>query len=266
MSQSSLMFVISPAKTLDFESAPLTDHHTQPQMLEDAAALMKILRDKSASDIKALMSVSDNIAELNVERNKEWRPDFTLQNAKQAVFAFKGDVYTGINVETLAEEGVDYLQRHLLILSGLYGVLRPLDLMMPYRLEMGTRLTNAKGKNLYDFWGNKISGAINDTLTVTAGAPPVLVNLASNEYFKAAKKKHLQARVITPAFRDLKNGEYKMISFYAKKARGLMVRFAADQEVSDPEELKAFNYEGYTFNEGLSNEDDWVFTRDKAPK
>ena len=215
------------------------------------------------TDIQDLMGVSEKIAELNVARNQDWVRPFNLKNAKQAVFAFKGDVYTGLNAETLDGKGQDYLQNHLFILSGLYGVLRPLDLMQPYRLEMGTKLINARGKNLYEFWGDSITDYLNKYIK-EGGA--VLVNLASNEYFKSIKKRKLEARIVTPHFRDLKNGEYKMISFFAKKARGLMVRYAADHAVEDVQELKAFNYEGYIFNESLSTADDWVFTRDKAPK
>lgn len=260
-----LIYVVSPAKTLDFDTAPPIDTFTQPCMLDDASLLIEQLKSKSASEIKALMGVSDKIAELNVERNRSWQPEFSLQNAKQAVFAFKGDVYTGINADTLSSEGIDYLQNKLLILSGLYGVLRPLDLMMPYRLEMGTKLANPRGKNLYEFWGDKISEYINSVFAA-AQADSVVVNLASNEYFKAANKKSIKARIITPVFKDLKNGQYKMISFYAKKARGLMVRFAADHNVVVPEELQGFDYEGYRYREDLSQGDEWVFTRDAAPK
>ncbi len=261
MSQSPLIYLVSPAKTLDFDNAALSDIFSQPVFLDEAENLIHRLRELDSQDLQALMSVSQNIADLNVARNEAWRRPFNLQNAKQAIYAFKGDVYTGINVETAGDQEISYLQDHLRILSGLYGVLKPLDLMQAYRLEMGTKLDNSQGKNLYEFWGDTIANHINAECTDGA----VLVNLASNEYFKAAKKKLLTARIITPHFKDLKNGQYKMISFYAKKARGLMVRYAADNQVVDVDALKGFDYEGYTFNDALSKADDWVFTRDQAP-
>lgn len=259
-----MLFLLSPAKTLDYENAALTDEFTQPRLLEDARELNQVARKLSAQDVKALMGVSDKIADLNVERFKDWSTPFDLRNSKQAGYAFKGDVYTGLNIETCGTAAVDYLQQRVRILSGLYGVLRPLDLMQPYRLEMGIKFENARGANLYKFWGSRISGLLNDDLEQESDG--VVVNLASNEYFKAVDKKVLNARIVTPVFKDLKNGAYKMISFYAKKARGLMVRYAADKQIDEVERLKEFDYEGYRFCEEQSEGDTWVFLRDEAPK
>lgn len=259
-----MLFLLSPAKTLDYENAALTDEFTQPRLLDDAKALNKVARNLSAQDVKSLMGVSDKIAELNVERFNSWSPPFDLKSAKQAAYAFKGDVYTGLNIETCGADAISYLQERVRILSGLYGVLRPLDLMQAYRLEMGVKFENDRGANLYKFWGSKLSELLNDDLR--AEPDGVIVNLASNEYFKAVDKKVLNARVVTPVFKDLKNGAYKIISFYAKKARGLMVRFAADHQIKDVELLKDFNYEGYKYSEEQSKGDNWVFLRDEAPK
>lgn len=259
-----MLFLLSPAKTLDFDSAALTDEFTQPRLINDAEALNVRARELSVEDIKSLMGVSDNIAELNRERFQDWSTPFDLSNAKQAAYAFKGDVYTGLNIETCGEQAVKYLQSRVRILSGLYGVLRPLDLMQPYRLEMGIKLNNERGTNLYKFWGDSISGLLNEDISSTDDN--VVINLASNEYFKAVDKKTLQGRLITPVFKDLKNGAYKIVSFYAKKARGLMVRFAVDHEITDAEQLKDFNYEGYRFSDDLSEGDTWVFVRDEVPK
>ena len=259
-----MLFLLSPAKTLDFENAALTEAYTQPRLLEDAKLLNQDARMLDVEDVRSLMGVSEKIADLNVQRFHEWSVPFDLQNAKQAAFAFKGDVYTGLNIETCGSEGIDYVQSHVRILSGLYGLLRPLDLMQPYRLEMGIKFANARGANLYAFWGARLSELLNADLKLEKDQ--VLVNLASNEYFKAVDKKVLDARVVTPVFKDLKNGAYKIISFYAKKARGLMVRYAADNEVSEVESLKEFNYEGYRYSEEQSKGDTWVFLRDEAPK
>lgn len=259
-----MLFLLSPAKTLDFENAALTDSYTQPRLLDDAKILNQDARKLSAEDVKSLMGVSDKIADLNVQRFQDWSTPFNLQNAKQAAYAFKGDVYTGLNIETCGEEAVEYVQHHVRILSGLYGLLRPLDLMQPYRLEMGVKFENTRGPNLYKFWGSKISDSLNEDLG--EDKIDVLVNLASNEYFKAVDKKAINARIVTPVFKDLKNGAYKIISFYAKKARGLMVRYAADNHVEDVEALKNFDYEGYRFCEEQSKGDTWVFLRDSAPK
>ena len=206
-----------------------------------------------------LMQVSQKIAELNVERFNQWKLPFSTENAKQAVLAFKGDVYTGLDAPALSENRLAYAQSHLRILSGLYGLLRPLDLMQPYRLEMGLKLTTKKGENLYQFWGEKITDALN--VLLAKQDEPVLINLASNEYFKSVQKKNLDGRLITPEFKDWKNGKYKMISFFAKKARGLMVRYAIDHNIQKAEVLQNFDYDGYHFNLELSRADKWVFSR-----
>lgn len=256
-----MLFLLSPAKTLDYENAALSDEFTQPRMLDESALLIDDAKKLTSADVSALMGVSEKIADLNVERFDQWQIPFNAQNAKQAVYAFKGDVYTGLNVETCQADQVSYLQEHVRILSGLYGLLKPLDLMQAYRLEMGIKFENVRGPNLYKFWGDRISNLLNQD----AGAAPLIVNLASNEYFKAVDKRALNARIVTPVFKDLKNGAYKIVSFYAKKARGLMVRYAADNFISDVEGLKGFDYEGYAFNAELSEGDTWVFTRDVPP-
>jgi hypothetical protein len=253
-----MLMVISPAKTLDFDTPPVTQQHSQPRFLDDSAKLIKQLRTLSSADIASLMKLSDKLAGLNVARYESWQTPFDLDNAKQAVLAFKGDVYTGLEAETLTKAGFDYAQQHLRILSGLYGVLKPLDLIQPYRLEMGTKLDNPAGKDLYAFWGSKLRESLEQELE-----DEVLINLASNEYFKAIEAKKLKARIITPAFKDWKNGQYKMISFYAKKARGLMSRYIIDNKLKDAEKIKHFDYDGYRFNEAMSEGDNWVFTRDQ---
>ena len=253
-----MLFVISPAKNLNENQTAPVAAYSQPDLLADAAVLMEELRRLAPQDIAKLMHVSDKIALLNAERNAAWQPPFTPENAKQAVYLFNGDVYEGLAAESLPPAGVDYLQAHLRILSGLYGLLRPLDLIQPYRLEMGTALANPRGKNLYEFWGDTIAEALNRALAEQQ--TDTLINLASQEYFKSVSGK-LKARLITPVFKDEKNGQYKVISFYAKRARGLMVRYAAEQQVSEPEELKAFDSEGYAYNAAASNEKEWVFLR-----
>ena len=253
-----MLFVISPAKNLNENQTAPVAAYSQPDLLADAAVLMDELRRLAPQDIAKLMHVSDKIALLNAERNAAWQPPFTPENAKQAVYLFNGDVYEGLAAESQPPAGVDYLQAHLRILSGLYGLLRPLDLIQPYRLEMGTALANPRGKNLYEFWGDTIAEALNRALAEQQ--TDTLINLASQEYFKSVSGK-LKARVITPVFKDEKNGQYKVISFYAKRARGLMVRYAAEQQISEPEELKAFDLEGYAYNAAASNEKEWVFLR-----
>ena len=215
-------------------------------------------------DIQALMGVSAKIAALNHERFMNWQPNFSLQNAKQAVLAFKGDVYTGLAAESLSASELAFAQKHLRILSGLYGLLRPLDLMQPYRLEMGLPFANSGGKNLYEFWGTRISEVLAKHLK--ASGSPVLINLASNEYFKAVKNASLGAEIITPQFRDLKNGQYKMISFFAKKARGVMARYIVQEGLNAPEGLKDFKGDGYYFSAKDSDDVNWVFLRDGAPQ
>jgi cytoplasmic iron level regulating protein YaaA (DUF328/UPF0246 family) len=251
--------IISPAKTLDFESPATTDSHSIPDYLENSAELIGIMKKKSSKKLMNLMQISQNIAELNVERFNNWELPFNPENAKQALLAFKGDVYSGLSASTLSEDELNYAQTHLRIISGLYGLLRPLDLMQPYRLEMGLKLKSKKGKTLYQFWGDKITDGLNYQLAEQHD--PVLINLASNEYFKSVKMKNLDARLITPEFKDWKNGKYKMIQFFAKKARGLMARYAIDHKLQQPEDLQNFDYDGYTFNSELSQEDNWVFSR-----
>jgi uncharacterized protein len=259
-----MLMVISPAKTLDYETPPATPHFTLPEHLQDSSILIEQLRSLTPAQIATLMSLSDKLAGLNAARYGSWTPDFTVQNAKQALLAFKGDVYTGLNAEDFSPADFTYAQQHLRMLSGLYGLLRPLDLMQPYRLEMGTKLANPRGKNLYEFWGERISGYLNQALLEQGDN--LLLNLASNEYFSAVKPKALNARVINTEFKDLKNGQYKIISFYAKKARGLMARYVIKERLNDPEGLKDFNYQGYAYHAEHSKPDSLVFLRDQAPE
>lgn len=259
-----MFFVLSPAKNLNEKDPSPVSSFTLPDLLPEAEILMQELRQLAPQQIAELMHVSDKIALLNAERNAAWHTPFTPENAKQAVFMFNGDVYEGIAANTLKPEQIDYVQQHVRLLSGLYGVLRPLDLMQPYRLEMGTVFANSRGKNLYEFWGDKITDLLNQTLKQADS--DVLINLASQEYFKSVNTKKLNARLITPIFKDEKNGKYKIISFYAKRARGLMVRYAAEHGITDPEMLKNFDYEGYSFNEAASNEAEWVFMREEQSK
>jgi cytoplasmic iron level regulating protein YaaA (DUF328/UPF0246 family) len=259
-----MLMVISPAKTLDYETPPATERFTQPQYLDHSQELIEQLRELSPAQISELMHVSDKIGGLNAARFGSWNPAFTPANAKQALLAFKGDVYTGLDAQSLGEADFDYAQQHLRMLSGLYGLLRPLDLMQPYRLEMGTKLANARGKDLYAFWGTRISEWLNEALADQGD--DVLLNLASNEYFSAVKRSALKARVIDTEFKDLKNDQYKIISFYAKKARGLMSRFVIEQRINDPLQLKQFNVQGYCYNAEQSSSEKLVFLRDHAPQ
>ena len=254
-----MLIVISPAKTLDYETTPKTKVFTTPDYLDHSQRLISRLRNFSSLDISGLMKVSAKIADLNFDRYESWKTPFTEKNAKQAILAFKGDVYTGLDAESFKADDFKFAQKHLRVLSGLYGLLRPLDLMQPYRLEMGTRLKTDEGKNLYEFWGSDITEGLNNQLKKIKS--DTLINLASNEYFKSVKPKELNARIITPAFKEFKNGEYKMIGIYAKKARGLLSRYIIKNKLSDPEDLKLFNEEGYKFNKTLSKGNNWVFTR-----
>lgn len=258
-----MLTLISPAKTLDFDTPPHTRKTTQPLFLEQSEALVNDARDMSPDDIRKLMGVSENIAELNHERFMNWGTPFTLKNAKQAILTFKGDVYTGLEAETLSAKELAFAQKHLAILSGLYGVLRPLDLMQPYRLEMGLKFANSGGKNLYEFWGDSINDAVAGLLKKSGS--DVLVNLASNEYFKSVRAKGLEADIVTPVFKDKKNGKYRVISFFAKKARGQMARYIIDNALNEPDGLKKFRVDGYRFNKGESTARELVFTRDKPP-
>ncbi len=258
-----MLTVISPAKTLDYETPPVTTRYTLPQYLDHSQELIKLLRDLSPAQLSELMHLSDKLAGLNAARFGSWQPHFTPDNAKQALLAFKGDVYTGLDADTFAEDDFAYAQEHLRMLSGLYGLLRPLDLMQPYRLEMGTRLANPRGKDLYAFWGTHISEWLNQALADQDD--DLLLNLASTEYFSAVKRGALKARVIDVEFRDWKNGQYKIISFHAKKARGLMSRFVIQERIDDPERLSQFDLQGYYHSAEQSRPDKLVFLRDQPP-
>ncbi|NTS77980.1 peroxide stress protein YaaA [Catenovulum sp. SM1970] len=257
-----MLAVISPAKNLDFETTIPTEVFSQPNFLEHSQSLIDTCKSLSPQEISSLMSISDKLAGLNAARFAQWHTPFDTTNARQAMYAFNGDVYTGLDAYSLSADSVEYAQQHLRILSGLYGLLRPLDLMQAYRLEMGTKLENDRGTNLYQFWGDIITNAVNQSLADANSEQ--LVNLASNEYFKSVKKKQLNAELITPQFKDWKNGQYKMISFYAKKARGLMARYLIENQVKSTEQLLAFDVAGYQYNESLSSADTPVFTRKEA--
>ncbi len=254
-----MLFLLSPAKSLDYDTPAGDVPHTEPLFVQQSAELIKLLRDYSPQQIAELMDLSDTLAGLNVARYQAWTPKFTAKNSKQAVLAFNGDVYEGLDAKTLKAEDLAWAQEHVCILSGLYGVLRPLDRMQPYRLEMGTALDNPQGKNLYKFWGSRIAHYLNER---QAGEKhPVVVNLASQEYFKAVDTKTLKARVIECVFEDWKGGQYKTISFFAKRARGLMARYAATKRLSTPKQLEKFNLEGYAFDAKASEPDRLVFRR-----
>ena len=255
-----MLMVISPAKTLDYSSPLATTEFSLPRYLEQSSQLIEVLRKLSPSQLAELMKLSDKLAGLNVARFTEWQPNFTPDNARQAILAFRGDVYTGLDADSLSAEDFKYAQQHLRILSGLYGVLRPLDLMQAYRLEMGTKLENPAGQNLYDFWGSQVTDSLNQCLTEQN--TDILLNLASNEYFKAVKPKQLKAQLINVDFKDLKNGQYKIISFYAKKARGMMARYVIQNKVESIEALKSFSLQGYYYSAEQSKPDHLVFLRD----
>jgi cytoplasmic iron level regulating protein YaaA (DUF328/UPF0246 family) len=254
-----MLIVLSPAKSLDYDTPPITDIHTQPDLAKYSAELIGTLRRFSPVQIGQLMRISDPLAALNAARYAAWSPKFTTGNAKQAILAFNGDVYEGLHATSLNAKQLNFAQSHIRILSGLYGVLRPLDLMQPYRLEMGTRLSNRHGKDLYAFWGDMVTEVLAQTLSERKSE--ALINLASEEYFKVVKPSLLDVPVITPVFEDWKNGKYKVISFYAKRARGLMARYAAVKSITQPAKLKAFDYDGYAFDEGRSDARSWVFRR-----
>ena len=256
-----MLMVVSPAKSLDFSSTQVTDKYSQPDFLDHSELLVEQLRELSPPDIQQMMKISADLANLNFGRFLNWQQPFTPDNARQALLAFTGDVYQGMEAQSFTDADFAFAQDHLRILSGLYGLLRPLDLIQPYRLEMGTAFANNRGKNLYQFWGDVITDAVQQTLH---NDDNVLVNLASNEYFKAINRKKLDARVITPVFRDLKNGRYKVISFYAKKARGMMAAFMIKNRITDPEKLKDFDGGGYYFCQAESSDKEWVFLRDSA--
>jgi len=257
-----MLLVVSPAKNLDYESPVATERFSQPELLEHSQVLMKKCKTLTPADISSLMGISDKLAGLNAARFGEWTTPFTPENARQAILAFNGDVYSGLDAKSFTENDFAFAQQHMRILSGLYGLLKPLDLMQAYRLEMGKKLDNDRGSNLYQFWSDIITEHLNSA--IAAQGDNVLINLASNEYFKAVNKKALKAEVITPAFKDWKNGQFKMISFYAKKARGLMARYIIEHQISDVEKLKAFDVAGYQYSAEFSKGNDWVFTRKEA--
>ena len=254
-----MLFLISPAKSLDYDTPLGAVPHTTPLFRAQTDELIAVLREKSPAEVAELMDLSDSLAALNVARYESYRPRATARNARQAVLAFNGDVYDGLQARTLGAADLRWAQRHLRILSGLYGVLRPLDRMQPYRLEMGTALATARGDNLYQYWGTRIADYLN---TEQDGAKrPVVVNLASQEYFRAVDRKTLRARVVECVFEDYKNGQYKIISFFAKRARGLMARYAIEHRIAAPSGLKGFDVDGYAFDAGSSEPDRLVFRR-----
>jgi cytoplasmic iron level regulating protein YaaA (DUF328/UPF0246 family) len=257
-----MLFLLSPAKSLDYDTPTppeLGDALTRPQFLDDTAALIDILRTKSVTDVRGLMDLSEPLAQLNVDRYAAWRPRFTERNSKPAVLAFNGDVYDGLDAKSLSGDDLAWAQTHVRMLSGLYGILRPLDRMQPYRLEMGTRLANPHGASLYDYWGDRLALHLNKL--ARAEKVPVIVNLASQEYFRAADRAALKPRVIDCQFEDWKNGEYKIISFFAKRARGLMARFCVQNRLETPDGLQAFNLDGYRLAFEVSSADRLVFRR-----
>lgn len=252
-----MKIVVSPAKSLNFESPLPIQNYTESLFLKEAETILKTLKKKKPKQLMELMDISEKLADLNWERNQNWALPFTPENARPAVYAFDGDVYTGLDAYTISAEKIAVLQDKLRILSGLYGILKPLDLMQPYRLEMGTSMPIGTKKNLYEFWKKKLTKALNDELQ----SDELFLNLASNEYFSAVDTKALKVPVITPEFRDYKDGKLKMISFFAKKARGLMVRYIIDTNAETIDDLKKFNYEGYAFDANLSKGNTLVFTR-----
>ena len=254
-----MLIVISPAKTLDLESKYKAPAITQPAFLTDTRKLVKIMRGYSADGLSSLMHTSEKISELNEVRYKKWKTPFNEDNARPAIFTFKGDVYTGLEAENFSAADLKYAQQHLRILSGLYGALRPLDLMQAYRLEMGIDLANERGKNLYAFWGDKVTRAIKSD--IAAQGDDILINLASNEYFNVLNKKALDAEIITPVFKDFSNGSYKVISFFAKKARGQMAAWIIRNRVSTVDGLLTFNEDGYKINKQDSTANRLVFQR-----
>jgi hypothetical protein len=249
-----MLAVISPSKTQDFSSSNV-DVFTKTRQIEQSQILIDLLKTKTQGEIASLMSISDKLSKLNFDRFQTFSTPFTLTNAKQALLAFKGDVYNGIDAPNLSSQDLDFAQSCVRMLSGLYGVIRPLDLIQPYRLEMGTRLENDKGKNLYEFWGDQISQILNEDES------SVIINLASNEYFKGIDKKSLNAKIINIAFKEFKGDTYKIIGIYAKRARGLMVNYMIKNRITKSDDLKNFNVEDYKFRQDMSDELTWVFTR-----
>lgn len=255
-----MLAIISPAKTLDLESAVPNFTFTQPHLTEHSEQLIEICRQLAPAQIASLMSISDKLAGLNAARFADWQKEHNEQNSRAAIYTFKGDVYTGLEVETLNQDDIQFAQQHLRMLSGLYGLLRPLDLMQAYRLEMGTKLTNPKGKDLYAFWGTVITEALQQA--IDQQGDNILINLASDEYYKSVKETQLNAQIIKPIFLDNKGGKYKVISFYAKKARGLMCRYIIQNRLTEVEQLKDFDLGGYWFDPTSSTKTEFVFKRD----
>ena len=253
-----MIIVISPSKTLDLSQSSIQTHSLPRQLLQ-SQTLIDTAKKLSPEELSKLMKISDKLSQLNWQRYKDFTQPFSLSNAKQALLAFKGDVYTGIDVDSYNDEDLDFSQQHLRILSGLYGALRPLDLIQPYRLEMGTRLQNEKGKNLYEFWDAQVTERLNQDFIEQA--TPLLINLASNEYFKVIKPKLLKAKILTLAFKENKAGTYKTIGIHAKRARGLMTSYIIKNRLTEAEQIKAFNLENYSFNDHLSSDKEWVFCR-----
>jgi cytoplasmic iron level regulating protein YaaA (DUF328/UPF0246 family) len=254
-----MLMLLSPAKSLDYETPPVIDRHTLPQFVDESAALIEVIKPYTPAQIASLMDLSDSLSQLNVARYAAWRPKFTAKNSKQAVLAFNGDVYEGLDASSLTAEQLDWAQGHLAILSGLDGLLRPLDWMQPYRLEMGTKLANPRGKDLYAWWGDSLAEHLNAVLKKQGS--DLIVNLASQEYFKAVKRKALKARVVDCVFEDHKAGVYKVISFHAKRARGLMARHIIVNQIEDEAGLKDFDAEGYAFDAKASEPQRLVFRR-----
>ena len=255
-----MKIILSPAKSLDYQTPASTQTFTQPGFLEESQSLIDQLQTLSPEKVSGLMHISEKLGELNYQRFQDWSLPLSTDTAKQCMFAFTGDVYQGLDAQSMTDGDINFAQQHLRILSGLYGLLKPLDLMLPYRLEMGTKLSNTRGNHLYDFWGTQLTEALNAELGTEA--VPCLINLASNEYSKAVNLKQISAEVITPVFKDEKNGTYKIISFYAKKARGLMSRYIITNRITRAKDLKGFDLGGYCYNPEVSAANDWVFTRD----
>ena len=254
-----MISIISPAKSLDFDNkAPISDY-SLPLFLEESQKIVNVLKDYSPEDLSKLMKISKDLGLLNANRYQDYKTPFKLENSKQAIFAFTGDVYKGLDATSLTSNAIDYAQNHFKILSGLYGLLKPLDLIQAYRLEMGTKISINNSTSLYDFWSNNITSELNTNLESTNSQ--FLLNLASNEYSKSIDMKSLNAEVITPVFKDWKNGQYKIISFFAKKGRGLMSRYVLENKIKNPNDLRAFDTDGYVFNEDFSTEKSLVFTR-----
>ena len=254
-----MLAILSPAKTLDFDSPLVTDQHSVPEFTKESTALIRTLRKLEPSEIGSLMGISDKLASLNHDRYAQWSPSFDDETARASILAFKGDVYQGLNAPTMSKRDFTWAQKRLRVLSGLHGLLRPLDRIHPYRLEMGTKLDNPKGKDLYQFWGSKVTDALNEALAEQRSK--VLVNLASNEYYKVVQADQIQGRILTINFKEWRRDAYRFVSFSAKRARGLMARYMIDQRAENAEALRGFDVDGYAFNEDLSSEDEWIFTR-----